>query len=318
MTLKQHPNYWQTVEFLRDSIAVLGATDRILLKRHPNIHQIREVLRAISAEIVSQGGEPLVMKRNPSPSQIRALLPVIEVQVEEITGAPDWVPEGATIFIETRTAGEYPSGRAWVRGVGEVPIDELLGRDERAEENVWEQTGYSAANLTSTGYFVSSPTGVSALAFVGATLETILSGCTLVVQLKRNATPNYAVFLVAGESGDKIMEVDIKESDGDVEFFSDSDFDSSLAESLNLSAGDRNVIAITTTPTRLEVAVNGDGPAVMSLSEADYPTSGPNQISLSLLDVASQTAASTRLETITFYSALPTSAGLTAKSEMIV
>ena len=126
--LKRHPNYHQTVEYLRAVNEELGSTFE--MREHPNPSQIRQYLRLISDRIVELGGEPLALKQNPSIHQVREILPVIGEQVEELSGGggtPAWLEDlRAPSGDLPSSALKFTSSNYW-DGSAEVVVGDLLG-----------------------------------------------------------------------------------------------------------------------------------------------------------------------------------------------
>lgn len=221
-------------------------------------------------------------------------------------GEPEWVRSGA--YIDIDFIGGDPQGRAYLAGTGEVDPVTLLGEDVNAGS--WEPT-YDAESITADGYYSNDSLG-----FIGALGAKIVAGSTVRIVLKQvvaNGDTPGIIVLSANESA--YVEIDISQSSMDVISFSGTGAYSNQIDNVldfdNPSEGAINILAITLTPTRAEIACNNSAPIADVLTTAEFPTSGENQIVAAIWSGNELIA----IQRITVYDALPSTAGLQALSQ---
>lgn len=221
--------------------------------------------------------------------------------VDEIDGggAPDWVPENAKVYID------LVNNRAWTEDDGEVAIDTLLGSDPNTE-NGWSATAYNPAKLDEEGLERDLDTNLPP-AFIGTALAKLLSGATF-------------VFRTFGQY--ESLEFAIMSADGsDAIYTSSSGTDFSVSSyngplsvtavgSLNAMPEEgqttTNVIAMTLTDDRVDLAVNGSSAETSSLTSSDRPSDNPF--------VAALVGWQYYMQSIAIYDALPDATGLSELS----
>lgn len=217
-----------------------------------------------------------------------------QLAAQEGGGAPEWVPENAKIHID------FPNDRAWTEADGEVEINTLLGSDANTD-NGFGPTAYDPDLLEATGYVMAG--SGDAFAFIGAALTKLLSGSTVVLTWEFSG--NTASLLLLDDSGvDAIEIVMSKEVEPDPSTLSASSYGGSYSrfEQDVLNTSGNNVFAATLTPTRAELAVNGNGPYDDDLTSADWPDE-------TLVCALAYTDGT--FKAITIYDALPDTTGLT-------
>lgn len=234
-----------------------------------------------------------------------------EVDVAVVAGgggdtAPDWVPADAKIHID------FVGDRAWTEAGGAVAIDTLLGGDPNTE-NAWDQTGYSASDLTADGFVQST----QPFAFIGLALDKFLSGATVRYALKQLAIPPpitaIDLLLVSADGNDAL---DVSIAGVSLEAFSwGGNQDAFITDVFDIySVGAVHVVAATIVGMRLEATANGYAtPIAFTLVDADRPAANPLVAALMNLDNANQS-----IQSITIYDPLPNTTGLSALSEELV
>lgn len=224
-------------------------------------------------------------------------------------GEPEWVPEGAAIHIDL--IGGDPQGRAWVRDVGEVAVDTLLGADANTTA-AWAVSTYEPTQLTADGYEGSDT--YRAAAFIGAARTKILAGATLRIKLKYLAQEGITTnpFIVASADGAAGIYTALTAPDAKAGTYAQGDILTSAGSvNTNVGAAFFNIFALTITSTRIEFSANGFAAEAAVLTETDYPVSGGSQIVAALIDTA---FVEEFYQTITIYDALPDTTGLAALS----
>jgi len=222
-------------------------------------------------------------------------------------GAPDWVPANAVIHIDL--IGGTPQGRAWVAGTGEVAVDTLLGSDPNTEA-AWGPTSYDPSHLSAGGY----SNGV--LAFIGSARDSLLTGTTYrsVFQSGPTTASPEPLILVSAD-GNSAIEIYYREISP--HSINASSWGGGLDETIdmisNTGVGSINVVAMTITPVRLDIAMNGSSPITASLTTDDFPTSGDSPLVAAIIDLSP--LEDRFLQTITLYDPLPSTAGLSELSE---
>jgi len=222
-------------------------------------------------------------------------------------GDLDWVPDNAKIHIDL--VGGDPQGRAWVDGTGVVAVDTLLGTDANTESG-WSATVYDPDQLGADGYQGST----NGVAFIGELRTAILSGATMVVRQK-HATGGIAAnpFVAVAADGNAGVFFQLSTEPNEAKAGSYVGDLASIPSIVNAGDASFNVIAFTTTPTRLDYAVNGSSAEAVALTAEDYPVSGESQIVATLVDTSSATE---YVQSITLYDPLPSTAGLSELSEV--
>lgn len=219
---------------------------------------------------------------------------------------PEWVPaDGVTalqIYIDL--VGGDPQGRAWIRGIGEVAVDTLLGTDPNTE-NGWGVSSYSPENLTADGYVQ----GGDYLALIGAARTLMTDGATIVVRSKQvGDLQNAVISFVSADGNDSI----VFELDKDTRTFGIFSWGGSLDVSIenieNVGSGAVNVIAVTLVTDRADGSANGSDPDTGVPDETDRPPGNPL---VAWVIYYSEIA----LQSITLYDPLPSTTGLSALSE---
>lgn len=285
---------------LADACAELGIALPSPLSR---LSKARAV-RIINARLEELDLEPI--RLGSSFAAIAAYVAERAEQIDEGGGggdAPDWVPADAYIHIDL--VGGDPQGRAWVRGVGEVAVDTLLGGDPNTE-NGWGATEYDPESLTDEG--LTGP----AIAFIGAARSKLLTGATFTFRTKAtdDVSGSRVLALVSANGNDAIQfSIDGNDHKGKV-----SSWGGSLSVETDVVANEGddsiNVFAGTITSARAEIALNGSD-AVAGVPDAtDRPTDNP--FVAVLIDFNGTAYA---LQSITLYDPLPDAAGLSALSE---
>lgn len=214
-------------------------------------------------------------------------------------GTPAWVPSGAKIHIDF--LGGTPQGRAWVDGTGEVALTSILGADA-----VFVGSGYNPANIISDGYVVGNGT----VAFLGTALARIISDFTFRIAIKdiTNDTSSTILDLRPTDRADYIR-CYFDFTPGTLTGESASDLFETIPGLLVKPPGSINVVALTITGTRYEMAGNGSAPVAATLTVDDRPAGNP-------FAHAMTGPSGYAIQSITIYDPLPTTAGLSALSEI--
>lgn len=222
-------------------------------------------------------------------------------------GGPEWVPDGAVIHID------LINDRAWTEDDGEVNIDTLLGADENTQNESGE-SGYDPAGLTANGYSQAEADDGFILAYIGAARTKVLAGSTFVVRWYGQAEGGSNVFPVdfcsapASNTGLPVRALTADRSVSCNDY--SSQISPSIASIVNLGAASINQIALTVTPTRFEMSVNGSVATDDDLNATSWPPSGADQI----VAVIAWSGVDSFLQTIAIYDALPSTAGLSTLS----
>lgn len=222
----------------------------------------------------------------------------IRVIEEEIEGGGDvWPPANALIAID------FVHNRAYANG-GAAAIDTLVGADPNTE-GAWGTTEYDPELLTADGY---TPETQALVAFIGAARTRILAGSTMVARFKGIAGGSAFVSPAMSADGTYEVQVQLNSANGLAEASAyTGTLAISIADIVNSGETAINVVALTTTSTRFEFAVNGSAPVSAVLTEAEYTD---------MVAALVQTAAEGSWQTFTIYEALPSTAGLSALSEI--
>jgi hypothetical protein len=232
-----------------------------------------------------------------------------QVEVDPGGGAPEWVPEGFSIWVEPRTIDGHPTGRAWVDGVGEVAVDTLLGGDPNTE-GFWGESAYDPSHLSAEGYSDAGATNPpGSVAAIGALRDALISGSTFVLTMHFPDSYGPSIFLFMSASGNSAIECDIGISE--VSIYSMGSF--SIPGISEDEVVGLNKVAATITPTRAEVSFNGSEAQGGALTTADWPTSGEDEIVAVAFDIAAMHDGTPRLyslgvraETLPDMTGLPT------------
>jgi hypothetical protein len=225
--------------------------------------------------------------------------------------APDWVPADAKIHVDL--VGGSPQGRAWVDGIGEVVVDTLLGSDPNTE-NGWGPTSYNPVYLMENGY---APVSGS-LAIIGNALSAMLPASTFVIRFKTTSSGMGSYIAALSVVGDDAVEYDLQGS-GLHAYSWKGSYSETIPDILNvitdMGGGEfvghgMNAMAITLTPVRSDIAVNGSEAVSAVLTTAEYPTSGADQLVAFVVQGNNADA----IQSITIYDPLPTTAGLSELS----
>jgi hypothetical protein len=217
------------------------------------------------------------------------------------SGAPDWVPANAKIYID------LVGNRAWTEADGTVAIDTLLGSDANTD-NGWAATSYDPSHLTENGYL----NGVVAL--IGGARTMAMDSATIRVALFTPSPQDifvttYIAFVSA--DGNDAVEVDVNAAPPNVHGSSWNGPASTIVDNIVNSGPDvTNVVAFTITGTRLDIAANGSEAVAGSLDSDDRPPGNALVAALIALGDGDYTA----LQSITIYDALPDTTGLSALS----
>lgn len=225
---------------------------------------------------------------------------------DEGGGAPEWVPENSKIHIDL--VGGSPQGRAWVDGIGAVAVDTLLGSDPNTESS-WGATGYDAGALTADGYVChDNPAGSRPIAIIGAARTKFFTGCTFCFGVKKAEADNSPYFAILSADGNDALEVDFNASRSVDAYSSEGDLDLEIPNITNIGVGAIDVLAVTYTATRFEIAANGGGPDSAILTETETPPGNP----LVAIIIDGTTDA---IQYITVYDPLPSTIGLSVLSQ---
>ena len=217
--------------------------------------------------------------------------------------APAWVPTDARVYIDLvrEFSGE---DAAWTAADGVVEVDTLLGGDPNTDN--YGTTTYDPINLYAAGY-------AGDTAYIGAARTLALAGATLVHRLYKGSSAQPSLILAMSTDYNYAINIQAQTNtaapNNKLRGFSDTGtLNIATTNTLNLTAGSINVLAATFVMTRLDLACNGS-PAVSGvLGSAERPPGNP--LSAVLIDVGS----SNRIQSITLYNPLPTTAGLSALS----
>jgi hypothetical protein len=180
-------------------------------------------------------------------------------------GAPEWVPEGSAVH------ADFIGNRAWAAGA--VAPTDVVGSDANAG-SVWGAN--EPAVLTEAGLHLNDATP---LAFLGATAAKLLAGATLVLRWRQ--TPPIAVYMFYVTTGGTVQ-LQFEMSTFFVNRIkatsSGAYNNTTVSDVLNTTTNGLNIAAFTLTPTRAEIAANGNGPNVGVLDTDDWPVPGFNSV----------------------------------------
>lgn len=171
--------------------------------------------------------------------------------------APEWVPAGYDIWIEPRVLDGFPNGRAWVAGTGIVAVNTLLGTDPNSE-NYQGASAYDPANLTADGL---AENGIVAL--IGEARTRVIAGATTVIKW---SVPESLYFLIHDAAGGHLVYLEANEATDLLAVMAGSTSD----EIVDAFDPGVNALAVTATATRLEAAMTGSTPVVLTLTAGDW------------------------------------------------
>jgi hypothetical protein len=186
-----------------------------------------------------------------------------------------------------------------------VAIDTLLGSDPNTE-NGWGETGYNPIYLTADGYVALIEP--QSFALIGAALAAVLPGSTFVIQWMMLGSDVTAYVAVLSASGNAAVEYDIQAFSNSLAASSwNGSYAATIPDVVRNTAGFTNKMAVTLTPTRSEVSVNGSAATASALTTDDYPTSGEDQL---VAFIVQGHEALYAIQSITIYDPLPDTTGL--------